>query len=79
MQTYLNLSGQSNISKYEHGGDYIVVEFKTPAKDGSKTYKYSYNSAGQGNVEHMKHLAETGSGLNSFIRTNVPDDYEMKW
>lgn len=79
MQTYANISGQSNVSFYQIGNDNIVVEFKTRGKDGCNTYKYSYSSVGQENVEHMKSLATAGLGLNSFINTNVRKLYESKW
>jgi len=44
-------------------------------RNGS-VYTYSYDSAGEDNVEQMKQLAQSGSGLNSFILSNVKDDYE---
>lgn len=79
MQIYANLSGESNVSCHQIGDDNIVVEFNTRGKDGCNTYKYSYRSAGQGNVDHMKSLAVAGLGLNSFINTNVRKLYERKW
>lgn len=71
MTDYKNLSGQSNVAKYEIAEDFIVVEFKTTNKDGCKIYKYSYISAGQVNAEKMKKLAIEGKGLNSFINNYV--------
>jgi hypothetical protein len=79
MQAYKNFSGQSNVSRFEIGGNYIVVEFKTRGKDGRNTYKYSYGSTGQRNVDHMKSLAEAGRGLNSFVNATVRKLYESKW
>lgn len=79
MIDYKNLSGQSNVAQFEIGEDHIDVRFKTASKDGSTTYRYSYGSAGQDNVEKMKSLAMQGSGLNSFINTNVKKLYENKW
>ena len=79
MEIYKNLSGQSNVSRYEIGQDYIIVEFKTKGKDGCNTYKYSYMSAEQSNVENMKQLAIAGFGLNSFIDKLVRKRYERKW
>jgi hypothetical protein len=78
MQPYKNLSGQSTIVMYDIGGDFIDVMFKTPAKDGSTIYRYSYTSAGSASIEHMKDLARQGQGLNSFITTMVRDLYESK-
>lgn len=80
MEIYKNLSGQSNVSRYETGQDYMDVEFKTHnKKDGCNTYRYSYRSTGQSNVDYMKKLAIAGIGLNSFISTNVKKLYERKW
>lgn len=79
MINYKNLSGQSNVSGYKTGNNFIVVEFKIAGKDGCKTYKYSYISAGRTNVEAMKKLAVADQGLNSFINRFVKKDYENKW
>lgn len=73
MVRYKNLSGDSGVSAYEIGDDYIKVEFS----DGS-LYLYNYESAGSQNIEHMKTLAENGSGLNSFINTTVRKNYASK-
>ncbi|MFA5936588.1 MAG: hypothetical protein WC822_01780 [Candidatus Paceibacterota bacterium] len=71
MQPYNNSRGGSNIISYEIGNDFIIVQFKD-----FKKYKYSYQSAGQSNVEYMKQLAIQGSGLNSFINSRVKKQYE---
>ncbi len=78
MEIYKNLSGQSNVSRYEIKSDRIVVEFKAQGKDGCTTYDYSYQRTGQASVEHMKQLATSGFGLNSFINTHVKKLYERK-
>lgn len=79
MTDYQNLSGRSNVAQFEIGRDYVNVKFKTTNNDGCNTYKYSYRSAGQYNVEQMKSLATRGIGLNSFIMTDARDLYENKW
>jgi len=71
MQTYANLGGNSNISRYEIGSDFIRVEFKD-----SSIYKYSNSSAGENHVNEMKKLAEDGQGLNSYIMLNCKHSYE---
>lgn len=78
METYTNLSGQSNIARYEIGGDYITVEF---ASGPTRFYKYTYAKPGANHVERMKELARDGQGLNSYINTNpeVRNGYESKW
>lgn len=73
MARYKNIGGDSGISSYEVGVDSIEVTFK----DGS-IYLYNYVSAGKHNIERMKNLAESGSGLNSFINTNVKKLYAKK-
>lgn len=71
MEKYKNLSGDSGVSGYEIGSDYIKVTFK----GGSKVYVYNYTSAGRDNIENMKNLAKNGTGLNAFINKNVKKLY----
>ena len=72
MYKYKNINGNSNVEAYAIGSDYIEVKFNNT----SKLYRYSYVSAGRGNVETMKRLAQQGCGLNSFIMRNVRFNYE---
>ncbi|MCG3673652.1 hypothetical protein L5F46_02555 [Aliarcobacter butzleri] len=71
MTKYLDLDNDSGIEAYEIGSNQISVKFK----DTAKIYVYSYTSAGKENVEHMKKLAQSGDGLNSFINLNVKYKY----
>lgn len=71
MERYANRSGQSGVSAYEIGADYIRVRFSS-----GDTYKYSYRKAGQTHVENMKRLAKKGSRLNSYITTYVKFKYD---
>jgi len=71
MTEYLDLDNDSGIKAYEISSDRISVKFK----DTAKIYVYSYTSAGKDNVEHMKKLAQSGDGLNSFINLNVKYKY----
>ncbi len=73
MEQYRNIAGNSGVTAYEIGPDYIIIEFS----DGS-VYRYTYASTGQENVEHMKGLAQAGQGLNTFISTTVSRLYERK-
>ena len=73
MKPYKNLGGDSNVTGYEIGLDFILVEF-----GNSSVYEYTYSSAGQANIEQMKRLAEEGEGLNSFINRNVRKKYSRK-
>jgi hypothetical protein len=71
MTKYLDLDNDSGIEAYEIGSNQISVKFK----DTAKIYVYSYASAGKENIEHMKKLAQSGDGLNSFINLNVKYKY----
>ena len=71
MQKYKDINNDSGVEAYDIHEDSITVFFK----GSPKPYKYSYASAGIQNVEHMKKLAASGDGLNSFIMRNVKDKY----
>ena len=71
METYKNLGGESGVSAFEIGLNYIKVKFSTGA-----IYKYSYAKAGKMHVDEMKLLAQRGRGLNSYINTNVKFLYD---
>jgi hypothetical protein len=70
MTRYSNFGGNSGVSYYEYGADYINVKFST-----GKVYTYSYSSAGSYHIERMKTLADQGRGLNSYIMKNVKNDF----
>ena len=71
MKKYGNVSGNSGISAYEIGPDWIKVKFVT-----GEIYKYSYSKAGSYNVEQMKELAKDGKNLASYISRNVSKLYD---
>ncbi|CAG1007340.1 hypothetical protein METP2_03859 [Methanosarcinales archaeon] len=73
MERYRNFGRDSGVSAYENGTDFIRVQFN----DGA-IYLYTYASAGSDSIEHMKHLANQGQGLNSFINTRVRKSYARK-
>lgn len=70
MERYANTSGNSGVSSYEIGSDYILVGFTT-----GRLYEYTYASAGGDHIENMKSLAQSGSGLNSYIMPHVKKNY----
>ena len=72
MVQYRNSGGDSGVSAYEIGADYIKVRFSGTGK----TYTYSYRKAGGTHVENMKNLAQSGSGLNSYINKHVKHLYD---
>ena len=71
MERYKNLNGDSGVTNFEIGTDWIKVWF-------NKWYLYTYASAGSSNIEEMKKLAVAGRGLNSFIKKNVNKSYASK-
>ena len=72
MERYRNSGGNSGVSSFEIGTDYITVKFS-----GSfRIYRYSDRKAGQNHVETMKRLARSGSGLNSNINRYVKNLYD---
>ncbi len=73
MEPYRNIAGGSGVRGYEIGPVYITIEFS----DGA-VYRYTYASAGQENVEHMKGLATAGQGLDEFLSTTLSRMYERK-
>ena len=73
MEQYKNLGGDSGVSSFEIGDDYIKVKFS----DGA-VYVYTDVSAGSYYIEKMKELAIIGEGLNSFINRYVRKKYASK-
>jgi len=73
MEQYRNLGGDSGVTGYEIGSDFIKVNFKDDS-----LYLYTYESTGQQDVETMKELATAGTGLNSFISSKVRKRYAAK-
>jgi hypothetical protein len=71
VQRYRNLSGDSGVTAYEIGVDYIVVQFR-----GGRSYRYSHAGAGQCHVERMQELAVAGHGLSTYISQHVHDRYD---
>lgn len=72
MERYRNSGGDSGVSSYGIGSDYIIVKFTGTFR----TYRYSYRKAGQNHVENMKRLAKSGSGLNSYINRYTKKLYD---
>lgn len=52
---------------YSVGADFIMIRFA-----GGEVYKYSYESAGEQQVEQMKALAEKQKGLSTYISQYQP-------
>ena len=73
MERYRNIGGDSGIIAYEIEDDGIKVQFSDRS-----IYLYTDQSAGNNNIEHMKQLAISGHGLNSFINRRVKTRYASK-
>jgi len=73
MTSYANLSGKSGVSTYEIYDNAILIEFRHGAK-----YIYDYDIPGKEEVEEMKRLAMSGSGLMTFINKNVRKRFALK-
>ena len=73
MEFYRNTHGNSGVSAFEVGNDFIIVRF---AKGGM--YLYNYSKTGFYHVNNMIRLARTGNGLNGYINLNVKYSYARK-
>jgi hypothetical protein len=73
LERYLNRSGDSGVTDYELGTDFIRVRFR-----GGVTYRYGRVSPGQHHVDRMKACAVAGRGLGTYISQNVRNLYETK-
>ena len=62
MREYRNQNGNSGITAYDIGDDYIDVEFKNGG-----IYRYEEAAIGRLQFLNMQVLAIMGSGLNAFI------------
>jgi hypothetical protein len=73
LRLYSALGGDSGVTAYAVGPDFIVVEFKS-----RDAYRYDYSKPGRAKVEKMKRLARRGGGLATFINQHVREDYAEK-
>lgn len=73
MTPYMDLGGNSGVTAYELGNDYILVEFH-----GGSLYLYTYDRPGKFDVENMKELAVRGRGLNTYINKYVRKNYARR-
>ena len=73
MECYSHLDGDSGVTHYECGPDFIRVRFR----NGS-TYVYDHARPGAQHVEHMKELARAGKGLSTYVGQVVRTSYARK-
>ena len=69
MEKYTGLE-KGGVSAYQIFDDAIILKFK----DG-RTYLYDYVKPGKEQVEEMKKLAITGSGLTTYVNQHVRGNY----
>lgn len=71
MKTYFNVSPvtgkASGACGYEYGNDWITVYFTSGA-----VYHYTVASCGAMHIETIKHLADSQSGLNTYLTRYKP-------
>ena len=58
MKAYKDINGDSGVSAYDYGDDWIKVQFKHGG-----TYEYRASKIGSAHLSRMKRLADTGDGL----------------
>lgn len=73
MQRYGNLDGNSGVSYYEAGPDFIRIQFL-----GGSIYRYDHQRPGRDHVEEMKTLASSGRGLSSYLSRHVAGAYSVR-
>lgn len=73
MNRYKNLRGNSGVVAYEIAENSITIQFN----DGA-LYLYNDSRPGRRNVDKMKQLALSGSGLNSLISREIKKNYYSK-
>jgi len=75
MKTYTDINGDSGISEYDYGDDWILVQFRY-----GRPYEYRASRIGASHLDTMKRLADAGDGLNAYINTHpeVKNGYSSK-
>lgn len=73
MKRYRGGHGDSGVSAYECGPDWIRIRFHHGG-----IYRYDARHPGLEHVIEMQCLAEAGSGLNTYINRHVRSDYASR-
>ena len=73
MKKYIDPDHDSGISEFDYGDNWISVKFKS-----GRVFTYRAVNVGTAHIEKMKHLADTGDGLNAYINSNpaVKNSYD---
>ncbi len=73
MLPYINRRGNSGVTAYEPGPDFIDVQF-----DKGRCYRYTYQVPGREHVEVMKQLAAEGQHLATYINQHIRNRYAVR-
>ncbi len=65
MRIYTDLNGDSGISAYDYGDEWIRIQFKHGG-----TYEYRLAGIGSSHLNNLKRLADSGDGLNTYLNQN---------
>lgn len=76
MPIYMDRGGDSGIESYQIIPAGIDVTFKVGK---TRNYRYTESSTSPSEIEEMIRLAESGSGLNTYISTHIKNRYDSKW
>jgi len=72
-ERYRNLNGDSGVTYYSLGPNFIAVQFQDPT-----VYVYDDTRPGHTHVEKMKVLAADGRGLGTYISQRVRKAFARK-
>ena len=72
-ERYRNLCGDSGVTYYAIGPDFIAVQFQDPT-----VYVYDHTRPGRAHVEQMKTCADGGRGLGTYISQHVRKAFSRK-
>ena len=72
MTRYQNRSGDSGVTAFDIGDDYIKLRFRSQRK----VYVYTRSSVGAKHLKEMKRLATLGKGLSSYVNRHVHGRYD---
>ena len=73
MKRYRNLDGDSGVTAYECGDDFIRIRFVN-----GDIYEYTDEATGAEHVANMQKLARVGQGLASYVGRFVHNSYARK-
>ena len=65
MEKYMNVTGESEITHYELGDEYIRIHYK------KSIVEYNTSIIAQQHIDAMKLLAQRGKGLSRYIDRNL--------